>query len=128
MRLKITITIILIHLLIGNGFFLSVGNNQSINYNLILGMSISTIVLYFMFFYFSNFENYGNIKLFFATIINCIIIIISGNLIAIAIYEGEISIYQIPKYLFMGILGNIIMFPFVLGFGIIDFIIIKTLK
>ncbi len=128
---KITLVIILINLLLGNRFLYFGGHSSfsgDINYALMAGMSITTIVIYYLFFKFSDFQNYGHLKLLLACILNCMIIIFVGNSIAVLIVDEAIGFSKIPKLILMGIMGNIVMFWVSLIFGILNFVIITSLK
>ncbi len=124
MRLKTTIIVILTNLLLGNAFLLS---SKSINFPLVIGMSVVTIVFYILFFKFSNFEYYGYIKMLLLSFLSCMIIIVLGNSIAVIIADKGLKM-SVLELIFMGVLGNIVMYPFWLGFGILNFMIINFLK
>ena len=129
---KITLTIIIVNLIIGNGILFFGGKNsfgESVNYPLMTGMSIACITYYFLFFKYSNFENYGNPKLILLSVLSCMAIIFFGNFFALLIKDpiSEVS-SNIPATIFMGIMGNILMFPISLILGLTNFGIITYLN
>ena len=131
-RIKTTIIISLTNLIIGNGFLFYGGLSsftKDINYFLMTGMSIACILFYYLFFSYSNFEKYGNLKLILVSVLSCMAIISLGNVIAIAIKKPINDFFSnIPLTLLMGIMGNIIYFPISLIMGLINFFILTFLK
>ena len=93
------------------------------------GMSIACIIFYLLFFKFTNFETYHNLKLIIASVLSCMTIILFGNFLALLIKEpiNEI-ISNIPATIFMGIMGNVVMFPISLILGLMNFGLITYLK
>lgn len=125
---KVCLAIILTNLLIGNGILFFGGKSsfgESVNYPLMAGMSIACIVFYVLFFKYSNFEIYGRLKLIFLSVLSCVIIIFTGNFFALLIEEPVNEVLEnIPAALFMGMMGNILMFPISLVLGLTNFGII----
>lgn len=131
-RTEITLTIILTNLIIGNGFLFISGKSSSpedINYYLMAGMSIACVILYFLFFKYSDFETFGNLKLILVSVLSCMAIIFLGNSFAILIKEPINEVFSnIPVTIFMGIMGNILFFPISLILGLLNFGLITYLK
>ena len=131
-KMKITLTIILTNLIIGNGILFLGGKSsfgEDVNYSLMIGMSIACIIFYLLFFKYSNFETYNNIKLILLSIFSCMTIIFFGNLFALLIKEPISEVVNnLSATVFMGIMGNIILLPISLILGIINFGIITYLK
>ena len=129
---KITLIIILTNLIIGNGILFFGGKSsfeESVNYPLMIGMSITCILFYFLFFKYSDFETYSNLKLILYSILICMTIIFFGNLFALLIKEPISEVVNnIPATIFMGIMGNVIFFPISLILGLLNFGIITYLK
>ncbi|KIA90199.1 hypothetical protein [Kaistella jeonii] len=125
---KISLAIILTNLTIGNGILFFGGKSsfgESVNYPLMAGMSIACIVFYIVFFKYSNFEIYGRLKLILLSVLSCMIIIFIGNFFALLIKEPINEVLSnIPATIFMGIMGNILMFPISLILGLTNFGII----
>jgi hypothetical protein len=122
----------LTNLIIGNGILFLGGKSsfgKDINYFLMIGMSIACIIFYFLFFKYSHFETYNNLKIMLLSVISCMIIIFFGNLLAL-LAKGPTNeiISNIPTVILMGIMGNIILFPISLLLGFLNFLIITYLK
>jgi len=130
--MKTTLTVILTNLIIGNGILFFGGRNsfgESVNYPLIIGMSIACIIFYILFFKYSHFETFGNLKLILLSVLGCMTIIFLGNLFALLIKEPISEVLSnIPATIFMGIMGNILMFPISLILALTNFGIITYLK
>ncbi|MDR6969579.1 hypothetical protein J2X31_003612 [Flavobacterium arsenatis] len=130
--MKTTLTIILTNLIIGNGILFFGGKSsfgQDVNYSLMVGMSIACVVFYFLFFRYSGFETYSNLKLILLSVLSCMAIVFLGNLFALLIKEPINEVLSnLPATLLMGIMGNILLFPISLILGLLNFGIITYLK
>jgi len=137
-RKRIAFIIILTNLIIGNGILFIGGKSsftESVNYPLMGGMSIACTLFYILFFKFSSFETFKNLKLAIYSVLGCMVIVFFGNFFAVIIKEivDQITLgvpvnLNILATIVMGIMGNIIMFPISLLLGVLNFILIIYLK
>ena len=128
---KMMFIVITFNLITGNAILLIGGKisfDGNVNYFLMTGMSLACIIVYFLFFNYSNFEKYSHLKLILLSVLSCIVIVFLGNLIALLIYEPKEALSNLPATLFMGILGNIIMFPISVILGLLNFGIMTYIK
>lgn len=129
---KITLIIILTNLIIGNGILFLGGKSsfgENVNYSLMTGMSIVCIIFYLLFFKYSNFETYSNLKLILVSFLSCMTIIFFGNLFALLMKEPISEVVNNSSAtIFMGIMGNVILLPVSLTLGLLNFGIITNLK
>ncbi|KFF01742.1 hypothetical protein [Chryseobacterium luteum] len=130
--IKITVTVILVNLSIGNGILFLGGLNsfnEDVNYPLMIGMSVACIVFYILFFRYSKFENYNTFKLILTSVLSCMTILFIGNSLAL-MFKEPISevIDNLPAAIFMGMMGIMIFFPVSLILGLLNFSIITYLK
>ena len=130
-RTRITLTIIITNLTIGNGILFFGGKSSfegSLNYPLMIGMSIACIIFYFLFFKYSEFAIFGHLKLILMCVLSCMAVIFFGNFFALLIKEPvDEVVTNITATIFMGIMGNILMFPISLILGLTNFGIITYL-
>ena len=127
---RIAFTVIAVNLIIGNSIlFIGVSNGHDVNYALMAGMSIACTAIYFLFFKYIAFENYSKLKLFFVSVLTCMVIIFVGNAIAVIIKQSIVEfIFNIPATIFMGIVGNMLFFPVSVILGALNFGIISYLN
>lgn len=131
-KAKITSRVIIINLVIGNTTPYIGGKSSfgtMVNYPLMVGMSVACIVLYILFFNFLHFENYTKSKLFVASILSCMMIVFLGNSFALFIKEPIMELfYNFGATVIMGIMGNVVLFPFSLILGLMNFLVINYLN
>ena len=127
---KTAFTVIAINLIIGNSLlFIGGSSARDVNYALMAGMSIACTTMYFLFFKYINFEKFSKLKLFFISVLTCMIIIFVGNSLAVIINQSIVElISNIPAMIFMGMMGNILFFPVSIIIGLMNFVIITHLK
>ena len=129
---KITFVIILTNLLIGNGILFLGGKSsfgESVNYPLMVGMSITCTIFYLLFFKYSNYQTYSSLKLILVSILSCMAIIFLGNVLALFIKEPINEVLNnLVATIFMGIMGNIILLPISIALGLLNYGIVTFLK
>lgn len=126
-RRSIVLFCILSNLLVGNGivFFWS-SYSGSINWDLMIGMTLSCILSYLLVFRYINFKKWSFLALLILSLLTCVFIELVGCSFASVVtgFRGGnvYSIYTVFKGLgvgfFLGIMGNILMFPITIGMGV----------
>lgn len=139
MKLKTALIIILTNLIIGNGILYVQGKSSyegNVEYPIMIGISITCVVFYILFFRYSKFQTYRKIKLLFVSILNYIFIAFLGIFFTILITE-PISITKpineiVDKLSLVlysaGFVGSLIMLPISLILGLLNFGMITYLK
>lgn len=118
---------ILSNLLLGNGIIFFGGmHSDSVNWHLMIGMTLACILSYLLIFRWVNFRNWHILKVLILSLLTCVFIELIGCSFAsvVTAYEsGETGVFNIVfKGLiigfFMGIMGNVMMFPITITMGI----------
>jgi len=130
--MKTMSTVIISNLIVGNAVLYFGGRSSfegTPNYPLMVGLSAACVGIYFLFFRFSDYRNYSRLKLFLCSVLCCICIVFLGNFLGLLISQplGEV-LNSWPAAIFMGMLGNAIVFPLSLLIGILNFGIINYFK
>lgn len=120
---------ILSNLLVGNGIvYLWASSSSSVNWDLMIGMSLSCILCYLFIFKYINLKSWNIIKLMFFSIFACVVIELIGCSFASVVtgLKKEESDYFFDTLkglgigLFLGVLGNILMFPITITMGVLN--------
>lgn len=122
----IVLLCIFTNLLVGNGIiYLWASSSGSVNWNLMIGMSLSCILCYLVVFKYINFRNWHILNVLLLSLLTCVVIELIGCSFAAVITGSGLEsnlLYNTLKGLvvgfFMGIMGNLLMFPITITLGI----------
>lgn len=126
-RRSIILFCILSNLIVGNGIvycWSSIGG--SINWDLMIGMTLSCILCYLLVFKYINFRNWHTLVVLILSLLTCVVIELIGCAFASVVtgfrMENVKSFYTVFKGLgvglVLGIMGNMLMFPITITMGI----------
>ncbi|PXV69277.1 hypothetical protein CLV62_101546 [Dysgonomonas alginatilytica] len=128
-RRLIILLCIFSNLLLGNGIiYWWASSSASINWDLMIGMSLSCVLCYLFIFKYINFKSWNIIKLMFFSIFTCVVIELIGCSFASVVtgLKKEESDYFFDTLkglgigFFLGIMGNILMFPITITMGVLN--------
>ncbi len=114
------------NLLVGNGIiFCWSSYGGSVNWDLMIGMSLSCILCYLLVFRYINFKKWSFLKILILSLLTCVAIQLVGCSFASVVTglsKGDVnSIYTIFMGLgvgfVLGIIGNMLMFPITIIMG-----------
>lgn len=118
---------ILSNLLLGNAIIYWGGaHSNSVNWHLMIGMTLSCILCYLLVFRYINFKSWNVLKILLLSLLTCVFIELIGcsfaSVVTASLSNETGFFYIVFKGLligfFMGIMGNILMFPITIAMGI----------
>ena len=126
-RRSVILFCIFSNLLVGNGIiFCWSSYGGLVNWDLMIGMTLSCILCYFLVFRYINFKKWSFLKILILSLLTCVAIELIGCSFASVVTGFRIgnvnSLYTIFKGLgvgfVLGIMGNILMFPITIIMGV----------
>jgi heme/copper-type cytochrome/quinol oxidase subunit 4 len=128
---RICLIILLTNLILGN-LLLWLGGSASfageVNYYLMLGMSIACVIVYLVVFAFLPLETYGTLHLILLSIACCMLIILIGNTLALALHEPDDFWKHPVAIIFMGLAENLVLLPVSIGMGLLNWLWLRKLN
>ena len=118
---------ILTNLLLGNGIIFGGGiHSNSVNWHLMIGMTLSCILCYLLVFRYINFRNWHVLKVLILSLLTCVFIVLIGCSFAsvvtsfFSVETGFLNIVFKGLIIgfFLGLVGNVLMFPVTITMGI----------
>jgi len=102
-------------------FVLFPSSTEDVNFMLLFSMIFASVIIYIIIFRTIKFNEKSCFSLFFISLLSCIAIVFIGNIINSLFFAYDEGFFlTIGNGMLLGFLGNIVMFPLIIEFSVIN--------
>lgn len=114
--------VVITNIFVGSLFFvLFPSSTEEVNFMLLFSMIFASVIVYIILFRTIKFNKKSYFSLFFISLLSCIAIVFSGNIINSVFFAYDEGFFlKIGNGLLLGVFGNIVMFPLIIVFSLIN--------